>query len=241
MDPALVVLAYFLPLIFLMAFIGNAGKKFIPYLFWGIFAAVPVLIVMAWIVPALPGMSDPEITITIAPVVEEFFKALPLVILALGGSRSTNRDVLVCALASGIGFSIAETGVMLNAGFVRLILPGSAWIVAAPSGLGLYDILARSFSTSLMHGCTCGIIGYGIVLVKNIDRKALPALLVGFYTIAVTIHAFYNLFYVTFDLPGLVIDLVLPITLFLFLLFCYTVDLPDLFRPAGTGDEEDRE
>ena len=232
LDPS-AVLAYVLPLVFLMAFIGRAGKKFIIYLFWGFFAAVPALIAMQFILPALPEVVFPDITV--APVVEELFKALPLVILAFGSVRGSNRDVLVYALASGIGFSIAETGFLLNPGLYSLFVPVPApGILAAPVP-GFFDILARSFSTSLMHGCTCGIIGYGIVLAKNIDRKALPALLLGFYTIAVTIHAFYNLFYFRFGIAGLVLDLVLPVVLFLLLLLCYTVDLPDLFRPAGSG------
>jgi len=217
-----------------MAFIGRAGKKFILYLVWGFCAAVPALVVMQLALPALPEMVFPGITV--APVVEELFKALPLVILAFGSYRNSNRDVLVYALASGIGFSIAETGFLLNPGLYGLLAPGLAPGIPAESVPGFFDILARSFSTSLMHGCTCGVIGYGIVLVQNIDRKALPALLLGFYTIAVTIHAFYNLFYFSFGLAGLVIDLILPVVLFLVLLLCYTVDLPDLFRPAGSGE-----
>jgi RsiW-degrading membrane proteinase PrsW (M82 family) len=96
--------------------------------------------------------------------------------------------------------------------------------------LSFFAILVRSFSTSLMHGCTCGIIGYGIVLIRDFHEKALPALLLGFYMVAVLIHAFYNLNYLFFGIGGMIADLIIPIFLFIFLLFCYHVDIPTLFR-----------
>ncbi len=204
--------AYLLPIGFLAVFIGNLGKKFILYLVWGCIAAVPILLLM----PVLTGMF-PEIVspaVTLSPVLEEFFKALPLAIPVALGSRSSNRDMLVYAMASGIGFSIIEN-----------------WMLFSPETMGFAGIVIRSFSTSLMHGCTCGVIGYGIVLIGDVNRKAVPALLLGFFMVAVLIHAFYNLNALFFGAAGILIDLVLPVLLFLFLLFCYHVDIPTLFRP----------
>jgi RsiW-degrading membrane proteinase PrsW (M82 family) len=120
----------------------------------------------------------------------------------------------VYALASGIGFSIIEN-----------------WILFSPETMGFFALLIRSFSTSLMHGCTCGVIGYGVILIKDVNRKAVPALLLGFFMVAVIIHAFYNLNALYFGVAGILADLVLPILLFLFLLLCYHVDIPTLFRP----------
>ena len=89
----------------------------------------------------------------------------------------------------------------------------------SPENFSFVALLIRSFSTSLMHGCTCGIIGYGIVLISDVNRKAVPALLLGFFMIAVIIHAFYNLNALFFGIPGILIDLLFPFLLFLFLLF----------------------
>jgi RsiW-degrading membrane proteinase PrsW (M82 family) len=211
MDAAF-FLAYLLPIGFLAVFVGNLGKKFILYLVWGCIAAVPILFLMPVLTGWFPEIVSPAVTLS--PVLEEFFKALPLAIPVVLGSRSSNRDMLVYAMASGIGFSVIEN-----------------WMLFSPENFGFIALVIRSFSTSLMHGCTCGIIGYGMVLIGDVNRKAVPALLLGFFMIAVIIHAFYNLNALFFGVAGILIDLVLPVLLFLFLLLCYHVDIPTLFKP----------
>jgi RsiW-degrading membrane proteinase PrsW (M82 family) len=213
MDTAF-FLAYLLPIGFLAVFVGNLGKKFLLFLVWGCVAAVPVLFLMPVLTGRFPEIVSPAVTLS--PVLEEFFKALPLAIPVVLGSRSSNRDMLVYAMASGIGFSVIEN-----------------WMLFSPENFGFIALVIRSFSTSLMHGCTCGIIGYGIVLISDVNRKAVPALLLGFFMIAVIIHAFFNLNALFFGVAGVLIDLILPVLLFLFLLLCYHVDLPTLFRPDG--------
>lgn len=211
------VVAYLLPIMFLMAFIGRAGKKFIIYLFWGFLASVPMLVLFLMNIPELSVY--PFGRITVSPLLEEFFKALPVIIPALMGIKNQDEDVLVYAMASGIGFSLVENGIYF---FLQNLQSGPGSFLM---------VLGRSFSTSLMHGCTCGIIGYGIVLIRNFDRRALPALLFGFYTIAVTIHALYNLFLSSyFGIIGTTIDFIFPMVLFFFLLTGYRVDLSALFK-----------
>jgi len=211
MDAAM-VLACFLPIGFLAVFIGNLGKKFVLYLVWGFIAALPVLFLDPIIISQFPEIVSPAVTVS--PFLEEFFKALPIVILALLGSRNSNRDMLVYAMASGIGFSIIEN-----------------WVVLSQINLGLAAILVRSFTTSLMHGCTCGIIAYGVILIRDFPRASIPSLMLGFYMVAVLIHAFFNLNYMYLGLAGYIVDLFLPLFLFLFLLMCYHIDIPALFRP----------
>jgi RsiW-degrading membrane proteinase PrsW (M82 family) len=210
MDPILCA-AYLLPVLFLVIFIGRIDTRFILFIVWGFIAAIPVY----FLEPVLFQAAQNEIpqalaAITISPVVEEFFKALPLLILAIYGSRQQDRDIFLYAMASGIGFSIIETG----------LLPTQDPAV----------ILLHSFSTALMHGCTCGIIGYGIVIAGHVDRRAFPALILGFFTLAVTIHAIYNtLGSAYFGLAGICVDLVFPVFLFFALLICYHIDLVSLF------------
>jgi RsiW-degrading membrane proteinase PrsW (M82 family) len=211
MDAAF-FLAYLLPIGFLAVFVGNLGKKFILYLVWGCIAAVPILFLMPVLTGQFPEIVSPAVTLS--PVLEEFFKALPLAIPVVLGNRSSNRDMLVYAMASGIGFSVIEN-----------------WMLFSPENFGFIALVIRSLSTSLMHGCTCGVMGYGIVLISDVNRKAVPALMLGFFMIAVIIHAFYNLNALFFGVAGILIDLVLPVLLFLFLLFCYHVDIPTLFKP----------
>jgi len=211
MDAA-TVLACFLPIGFLAVFIGNIGKRFVLYLVWGFVAALPVLFLDPIIISQFPEIVSPAVTVS--PFLEEFFKALPIIIPAILGMKSSNRDMLVHAMASGIGFSVIEN-----------------WVIFGPENLGFFGILVRSFSTSLMHGCTCGIIAYGVILIRNFPKASVPSLMLGFYMVAVLIHAFYNLNAMYLGVAGMVADLILPLFLFLFLLMCYHIDIPALFRP----------
>jgi RsiW-degrading membrane proteinase PrsW (M82 family) len=213
MEPVL-ILAYLLPIVFLAVFIGRTGKKFVIYLVWGFIAAIPAVFLENYFSGPNPPVTS---VITLSPLIEEFFKALPIMIPALVGIRSKDRDILIYALASGIGFSFVENW-------------GSASGVLPPVTAGIFlGVLARSFSTSLMHACTCGIIGYGIVLTRNFDRSVLPVLLFGFYTIAVTVHAIFNLYAAAGGVAGLIVDLILPVPLFLLLLIGYHIDIPSVF------------
>lgn len=206
--------AYFLPLLLLVMFIGRINAKFFLFFAWGIAAAIPVYLLE----PVLFGAAAVEmppvlVSLTISPMIEEFFKALPLLFLALPAAKLRDREILLYALASGIGFSIIETG-----------------LVASPN---LLAVLTHSFSTALMHACTCGIIGYGIVLAGHFDRRAFPALLLGFYSLAVTVHAFYNLLgSAYFGTAGFCIDLIFPVLLFFVLLLCYKTDIHALIIPG---------
>jgi len=206
------IAACFLPILFLMAFIGREGKKYIVYLFWGFLSAIPVLILI-YVIP-YSVLKTPYFVVNLFPLLEEFFKALPVIIPAIIGIKNNDKDLLVCAMASGIGFSIIENLISL------ILIPDYTVPI----------VIIRSFSTSLMHGCTCGIIGYGVVLIRNFDRHALPTLLFGFYTIVVTIHAMFNLLYLEYSPTGILIDLVFPVFLFFFLHACYHVDIPILFK-----------
>lgn len=215
------VAAYFLPILFLIAFIGHNDKKFRIYLLWGVVASLPAIFIYLKYSHALPGNIY---SLTVSPLLEEFFKALPIIIPVIVGIKNSDKDLLVYAMASGIGFSIIE-------GLVDF----GNWAALDPSILeftlgSFMSILARSFSTSLMHGCTCGIIGYGVVLIRNFDHRALPSLLFGFYTLAVTIHAMFNLLFDHFQPIGIYLDLIFPMILFFFLRTCYQVDLPILFK-----------
>jgi RsiW-degrading membrane proteinase PrsW (M82 family) len=228
------IAAYFIPILFLMAFIGRAGKKYLIYLLWGFLASVPVLYLYPIIINAFPLIINPALSVS--PLLEEFFKALPIIIPALIGIKNNDEDLLVCAMASGIGFSIVEN--LLHGNLESLpFTPTNVWnalvsFFSTPHTLAdVWSVLFQSFSSTLMHGCTCAIIGYGIVLIRNFDRHALPTLLFGFYTIAVTIHAIFNLMLIPAYQPtGSIIDFIFPIFLFFVLHACYHVDIPVLFK-----------
>ena len=218
MDSIPIILVCFVPILFLSAFVGYEGKKYFIYLLWGFLACLITfgLYSITGLYPSGPPLKE----ILIAPVIEEFIKALPIMVLAGVGIKNSNRDLLVCAMAIGIGFSIVETG--------WYCLDGNLGFTPE----NIMDVLSRSFSTALMHGCTTAIIGYGVVLVRNIDRGALPILMFGFYTLAVTLHAIFNLLNgeVYNYKGGAIVDFLFPMALFYLLLICYRVDFSEVYR-----------
>ncbi len=202
-------LATSVPLAFLLIFLDKSQRTLVAFLIWGFCAGAIVFYINGAISAGQAG-STITMRVTVAPVVEELFKALPLFILASLG-RGQRKDLLALALASGFGFSMLENYSYL--------------LGAELSGVsGLVYAFTRAVTTSLMHGSTTAIVGYGIFLTGGIHRKALPALLFGLYSIAVTIHALFNL-YVTYAVQGRAFGAIIPLFLFIALMFLYNFDL----------------
>jgi len=216
-DP-LAILAYFLPIVFLAAFAGSMKRRNIFFLAWGFIVAIPAYYLELFLSPApTDTVGILTLSVTVSPIIEELFIVLPLAIAFAIGIRMNKQEIFACAMTSGIGFSIIENCTVLN--------PNSGQI----AGIGLVaGIMIRSFSSGLMHGCTCAIIGYGLVLIREVHRHALPALFMGFYIVAVMIHALFNL---AMNRGWYIADLIFPFCLYLFLLLCYNVDIPLFFRP----------
>jgi RsiW-degrading membrane proteinase PrsW (M82 family) len=204
------IVAFFLaaaiPLCFLQIFLEGKQRVIVSFLVWGLCAGVMAYYLNSSLADLfasttmIPG-------ITIAPVVEEFLKALPLFLILPLTGRRFDRSLLVLAMASGFGFAILENYVYLS----DLTLTGVGPI--------LYAVL-RGITSSLMHGCMTAIIGYGIFLTSNLSKRSLPVLLFGLYTIAITLHALYNLL-VGYSGIGRVFAISAPLTLFILLLVAY--------------------
>jgi RsiW-degrading membrane proteinase PrsW (M82 family) len=202
-------LAASLPLFFLLIFLEDGQRRILAFLIWGLSAAVISYYVSSALYPALAG-STVLTDVTVAPVVEEFVKALPLFILLPVVGQRYSKDLLVLAMASGFGFSILENYVYVS-GFVF----GGVGAIA-------YAVV-RGITTSVMHGCMTAIIGYGIFLTYGFSRRSLPSILFGLYTVAVTIHALYNLL-VGHTETGRMFAIGLPLLLFVLLLIAYNRD-----------------
>lgn len=202
-------LATSVPLAFLLIFLEKSQRTLVTFLMWGFCAGAIVFYINEAISAGLAG-SIITMRVTVAPVVEELFKALPLFILAFLG-KGQRKDLLALALASGFGFSMLENYSYL----MGAELSGISGVVYA---------FTRAVTTSLMHGSTTAIVGYGIFLTGGIHRKALPALLFGLYSIAITIHALFNL-YVSYTAQGRAVGAVIPLFLFVALMFLYNFDL----------------
>ena len=127
------------------------------------------------------------------PIVEELFKALPVLLYAVLLDDSRER-LLPIAMAVGIGFAVLENTMILidNLGAVTL-----AWAAA------------RGFTASLMHGLCTMIVGTGITYVKK-QKKLFYTGTFGLLSIAVTLHALFNLLIQSqYDYIGMVFPLAL--------------------------------
>jgi RsiW-degrading membrane proteinase PrsW (M82 family) len=202
-------LAASLPLFFLLVFLEGGQRRILAFLIWGLSAAVISYYISNALYLALAG-STVLTDVTIAPMVEEFVKAIPLFVLLLVFGRRFSKELLVLAMASGFGFAILENYVYISS----YVFGGVGAIAYA---------VVRGITTSVMHGCLTAIIGYGIFLTHGFSRRSLPPILFGLYTVAVTIHALYNLL-VGYTESGRMFAIGLPLFLFVLLLIAYNWD-----------------
>lgn len=206
-----------LPLVFLLAFMQKEQRVFVYFLLWGLVAAL--LTYYVYVALGLAGISLEYGAIGIGPLLEEFLKALPLLALFLLAGRKYDRHILPLAMASGIGFSILENYLYIDslaAGGVNILLLAAT----------------RTLTTAIMHGCTTAIVGYGIFLAGNMARSTLPAMLLGLYTTAVTIHAIYNLLAI-YSGRGKLLAVMIPLVLILGLLLLFYGD--ELLKSGDAG------
>ena len=203
-------LAASLPLFFLLLFLEGGQRRVLAFLVWGLTAAVISYYVNYNLYLAFASSAVvPEVTM--APIVEEFLKALPLFVLLLVFGRRYSKELLVLAMASGFGFAILENYVFVS----HFALEGPGAIAYA---------VTRGITTSVMHGCMTAIIGYGIFLTYGFSRRSLPSILFGLYTVAVMLHGLYNLL-VGHTGVGRLLAIDLPLLLFVLLLVAYNWDV----------------
>jgi len=124
--------------------------------------------------------SDPGLIIgavIVAPLVEEFAKALAVV--RVRRHIDEPEDGLVYGASAGLGFAATEN---LFYGLAALLATGSLTT-------SLILIGVRSVSSALLHATATASTGYGIGKSKLWGESALPG-----YLIAVCLHAAFNLF-----------------------------------------------
>lgn len=117
------------------------------------------------------------LAVGIAPFIEEGMKGLGVYYM-----RAQIRfiaDGLVFGAAVGFGFSFIE----------NLLYGVSAWATLGVAS-AFATILIRSFSSSLLHGSATAMTGYGVA--QNQMRKGRGHAMAGYYLLAVTMHASFN-------------------------------------------------
>ncbi|MDR1465149.1 MAG: PrsW family intramembrane metalloprotease [Oscillospiraceae bacterium] len=175
-------IAMTIPLLFVAVMLGKGdNRRIILYFRWGLFAGV-----LAYNLNNLlnSGWEQTErIPLTIAPMMEEICKGLP-VLLFLNRKKypALTKVVILCAMASGVGFSIQES-----------------MYYFAMSGRAVPDILAlvvRTLTTALMHGMTTAAFGIGLLVTQKQRSMRLP-LIFGLFAACASVHALFNLLLTT--------------------------------------------
>ncbi|NLC32451.1 MAG: PrsW family intramembrane metalloprotease [Clostridiales bacterium] len=167
-----------IPLVFLIILLKGENRLMMLFFAWGMVAFALSLPVNN-LIHEQGGIPLSVLSVTWAPIIEEFFKALPLLYFLIR-KQKTAFPLFSFALAAGIGFSIQENYTYL------LGQTGAA------SSLTFYVIL-RSITTCLMHGMATGILGFGLTLIKEFSMIVLP-LLFGLFSVSIILHALFNLY-----------------------------------------------
>jgi len=164
-----------IPLLMMIVLLKKESRVIMAFFAWGLTAFIISYYTNSFICNTT-CITIQELAVSWAPIIEEFFKALPLIYFAF--TKKNHSSLFYFAMASGIGFAIQENYLYLN----------------STNSYSLIYIVVRSVTTCLMHGMTTATIGYGISAIdKSVKGYYLPFLF-GLFTFAVIFHTLYNLY-----------------------------------------------
>lgn len=213
------IAAAVIPVLFLLFVVKERKARYILAFFcWGIFSVALAFIVNTWF--GLHTGQPGRVSTSVAPIVEETLKALPL-LLFLGKKQVEKFDrnlVLYCAFAAGIGFSVVET-----------IYYFSTTSVAGSGAGHLFPIIMRTVTTCLMHGMATAILGFGIAVTIGYKMVRAPMLL-GLLALAATLHSLFN---ILLDTRLAIVALLLPLVLYVLGLLLLSGNLKIEWEKSG--------
>lgn len=198
-----------IPLLLLLPFLSPSGRRIMVFLIYGYIAGFLASLVLE----TAPFLSSGQVFIDIGagPVIEGFFVVAPVIAAGLFLGETVRRGLLGYAMASGFGFSIFETLARIG----TLQLTGTEALSLA---------FARSASSSVLHGSTAALVGFGLLLLAGLPGWTRFPVVFGLFAVSVTVHALYNLF-MGYVPGGVVPGLLLPWALFFLLLVTYRGEL----------------
>lgn len=185
-------ICFALPLALMLPVLRGRSRWLVLYLLVGSYIAVCSGAANDLVKHAL-GISSLELSLSVAPIVEEILKALPVLIYAV--CRSDRRqDVLAIAFSCGVGFAITENAyLMMGAGDAATV----GWA------------LTRGLATSLVHGLCTVTVGFGFTFAHK-QKKLFYTGTFGLLAAAITYHATFNLLASAED-PWYLMGIALPL------------------------------
>ena len=188
-------IAVAIPLMFIIVMLGKGdSRKILLFFCWGLFSGV-----LAFNLNAVFGTEQYARTVlTIAPVIEEIVKGLPvLLFLNVKKYPQITKIAVYCAMASGTGFSVQES---------------MYYFAMSSREVGdLFQLVLRSLTTALMHGMVTAAFGIGLMVTQKL-RTARIALIFGLFAFCASIHALFNLLLQTYLA---FIAVIMPVVMFI--------------------------
>ena len=161
------------PILLTLFLLKNEARRFNLFFIIG----MTVALTAGFINPLLFGLTEyspADVTIYVSPISEEILKALPLLLYIIILKPSQN-DIIISALAIGIGFATLENGSYIT-------IYGSTELIFA---------LIRGFASGIMHAVCTAAVGYGMCYAY--DKRLAAIFTFGLLSAVITYHSIFNM------------------------------------------------
>lgn len=163
------------PMCLMLFILEKKPRLLVGYLLVGVFVCLFCSEINGLIVHWL-GNDYPLVTTTYTPIVEEFFKALPIMYYAFV-YKPDRRTLIMLAFALGVGFAMLENMVYVIRNF---------------GSLSFGFALTRGLCAGLMHSVCTMMVGMGIYFVHK-KRKLFICGTTALLGFAATYHSVFNI------------------------------------------------
>lgn len=197
---SILFISFAAPLLLVILICKNESRTLLFYFFIGTVVALFCGELDGMLVKLIPSSSI-IFTSNITPLVEELFKAVPILLFAF--TENPKRQLLLeCAAAVGVGFAVLENAYILASSVNSVTIPLA---------------IIRGFGSGLMHGICTMCVGYGVSFIHT-RRKVFYSGTIAILAAVSIYHAIYNmLVQSSYQIVGFLLPSISFIPLLLFL------------------------
>jgi len=167
-----------IPMLFVARMVREVNsRRIILYFCWGVFASLLSYGGNMFFGAAQDSLE--RVARSVAPIIEEVCKGLPVLLFLrkIKHPRITGQ-IVYCALASGVGFSILESIYYFS--------------ISTGSTIDVILLIIRALTTTLMHGMSTAVLGIGLLILQKQRHILLPSVF-SLFALSACIHALFNL------------------------------------------------
>lgn len=187
-----------IPIALMTIVMNNKNRLIMLYLLFGMTASLLIGKVNTFSLNSFCGGDFFYLTTTFAPIAEELSKGIPVILLCTFAKKISEREMIACAYASGLGFAIFENIIYFckNNQVVDLV-----WA------------FFRGIGAGLMHSlCTC-IIAAGMIFLRK-RKKLYWCGMFSFASFAMLYHGSFNSLLSSTNFYLQYVGIFMPITTF---------------------------